>query len=268
MKSIFYILSILVIGAAAYFSYDNSNKIKEQIETYGTTRDTQVRVQSNIAKTTKELEDTTATLDSEKQTNSDLLAEKESEEAKYVQIGKSIDKFNVQIEEADAKLAELAKIKASIEEKVGGIDIPWPQIPQKITDLREERKRKGDDLDQLNTLVEKLTNELAEKKADQNRLTTRLTEIKTKIALNAKVGAVTSVDSTWGFVVVNLGLNNSNITPRSKLLITRGGRLLGSLKPTTVEDTQTVCDLVLRDLVPGVRIQRGDLVTIAETVGN
>lgn len=268
MKTIFYILSILVIAASAYFGYSNSNKIKEQIDTFGTTRSTKIKVQDNIADTTKELEDTTASLDSEKQKNSDLIADKENEESKFGQMEKSIDKYEVQIEEADAKLAEFAKIKAKIEEKLDGIDIPWAQIPDKITSLKDERKKKGDDLAQLDKLVEKLNKELTEKKADQVRLASRLTEIKTKIARNSKVGSITSVNTTWGFVVVNLGDANSNITPRSKLLVTRGGRLLGSLKPTSVEGTQTVCDLVLKDLVPGIRIQRGDLVTIAETVGN
>ena len=63
----------------------------------------------------------------------------------------------------------------------------------------------------------------------------------------------------------NLGTNNSNVTPQSKLLITRNGRLLGRLTPNSVEANQTVCDLNARDINRGVRIQPGDQVTLAES---
>ena len=43
------------------------------------------------------------------------------------------------------------------------------------------------------------------------------------------------------------------------------GRLLGRLTPNSVEASQTVCDLNARDLNPGVRIQPGDQVTLADS---
>ena len=263
MKNIFYIISVLVIGAAAFFSWSNGEKIKAEIASFEKTEQTKITVEKNIAKTKGELEDTEGALADAEQLNSDLEAEKENELGKEGQFKRSLDKFQVAIEEADAELVKLAELEEKIKEKLG--DLQWDQIPSKIQELKDDRKRKGDDLDQLIALTEKLEKELAKKQGDLTDKSGRLSEMRRRIALNSKVGAITVVDVDWGFVVVNLGSNNSNIVPESELLVTRGGRLLGRLKPNSVELNQTVCDLNIRDLTPGVRIQPGDRVTLAET---
>ena len=136
--------------------------------------------------------------------------------------------------------------------------------PRPSRALQEQRKEKGKRHEDLVTIVDELNKDITKKREEHGQQTTSLAEMRRKIALNSKVGAVTVVDSTWGFVVVNLGTNNSNITSESKLLITRGGRLLGTLRPESVERAQTVCDLNARDINPGVRIQPGDRVTLAD----
>ena len=113
-----------------------------------------------------------------------------------------------------------------MDEALKGVPVPWAQVPSEIKRLQELRKKKGDDLDLLNEHIAKLTKDVADKRASNARESDRLGKIRTKIARNAKVGAITKVDSTWGFVIINLGTNNSNVTPQSKLLITRNGRLL------------------------------------------
>ena len=267
MKTIFYILSILVIGGAGFFSWQNSEKIKGEINLYDSKRNTKQTVEGTIEKTEKDLEDTKGRLETALQLNSELISTKENEESKEGQMNRAIEKFQAEIDESDAQLAQFDEIKKKIDEKLEGVPIPWAQIPQKIKELQETRKRKGDDLDQLITLTEKLTKEVAGKRAENARQGNRLSEIRNKIKLNAKVGAVISVNSTWGFVIINLGTKNSNVTASSKLLVTRNGRLLGRLTPNSVEPSQTVCDLNARDLTPGVRIQPGDEVTLAESLG-
>ncbi len=169
------------------------------------------------------------------------------------------------IDVAEARLADFAKVKAYFDEQLNGVNVAWAQIPAEIKRQQEVRKKRGDDLDLLNEHIAKLTKDVADKRASNTRENDRLSKIRTKIARNAKVGAITSVNSTWGFVIVNLGTNNSNVTPQSKLLVTRNGRLLGRLTPNSVEASQTVCDLNARDINPGVRIQPGDQVTLADS---
>jgi len=265
MKTIFYILSVLVIGVAAYFSWDNSNKVQAEIDLFKEKRGVKTKTEASIKKQEGILKDTEQQLDTAQNLNAELIAQMENMKSREVSYNKSKEAEQVKIDEADARLGQLAEIKAKIDKALEGVDIAWPQIPSEIKRLQELRKKKGDDLDLLNAHIAKLTKDVADKRASNARESDRLSKIRTKIARNAKVGAITSVNSTWGFVIVNLGTNNSNVTAQSKLLVTRNGRLLGRLTPNSVEASQTVCDLNARDVNPGVRIQPGDQVTLAES---
>ena len=268
-KKIFYILSVLVTIAAAWYSFQNSQLLQAEIDLFAKEQTLKIGTEKVEEEKKEDLENTQKALGEAEGVNAELIQSMGNMRSRENGLNKSKEKAQVEIAEHDAKLAELAAIKAKIdkklEEELGGRQITWNQVPAEIKRLQEERKKKGDDLDLLNEHIEKLTSEVADKQASNTREGDRLTKIRTKIARNAKVGAITSVNSTWGFVIVNLGTNNSNVTPQSKLLVTRDGRLLGRLTPNSVEASQTVCDLNARDINPGVRIQPGDQVTLADS---
>ena len=79
---------------------------------------------------------------------------------------------------------------------------------------------------------------------------------------------ITAVDPVWGFVVVNLGQKNSNIDAQSDLLVYRDGKFLGRLDIQSIEPTQTISDIDLKNLRPGQRIRPGDTVILASASGN
>ena len=264
-KKILYALSVLLAGAAAYYSFANKGKLEGEISLFEETRDKKDSVERTEDKTTKTLAETEAELEKADVRNAELIADMENMKSRETSMNKSKEEAQVKIDEAEARLANFAKVKAEIDEQLKGVNVPWAQIPAEIKRQQEVRKKKGDDLDLLNEHIAKLTKDVADKRASNSRESDRLSKIRTKIARNAKVGAITSVNSTWGFVIVNLGTNNSNVTPQSKLLVTRNGRLLGRLTPNSVEASQTVCDLNARDINPGVRIQPGDQVTLADS---
>lgn len=265
IKNIFYGLSVLVAGAAAYWSFDNKGKLEAEITLFDETRTQKNAVERTEDKTQGTLTETEATLEEAEQKNAELIADMENMKSREGSMNKSKEEAQVKIDEAEARLADFAKVKAEIDEQLKGVNVAWAQIPAEIKRQQEVRKKRGDDLDLLNEHIAKLTKDVADKRASNTRESDRLSKIRTKIARNAKVGAITSVNSTWGFVIVNLGTNNSNVTPQSKLLVTRNGRLLGRLTPNSVEASQTVCDLNARDINPGVRIQPGDQVTLADS---
>lgn len=268
MKTIFYVLSVLVVGASAYFSWDNSNKIQTEIDTFDKTRDKKRTVEGTIEKTDKVLKETETDIEAAKVVKSDLKARTELAESKKNDHNKRLSAANQKIRAADVELAKFAKAMEDIKDALKGINVPWDQIDDKIAELEEDRKKKNDDKDQLTRLTDKLAAEVKTKEEQNAAQGVKLAKIRRKIALNAKVGQVTSVNMTWGFVVVNFGSNNSNIQADSKLLVTRNGRVIARLTPNSVEPKQSVCDLNARDVTPGVRIQRGDKVTLADSVGN
>ena len=264
-KKIIYLLSVLVAGAAAYFSFEVKKDLEAEIALFDETRVKKDQVERNEDKTDGILKETEETLEAAEQKNAELIADMENMKSRESSMNKSKEEAQVKIDEAEARLADFAKVKAEIDEQLKGVNVAWAQIPAEIKRQQEVRKKRGDDLDLLNEHIAKLTKDVADKRASNTRENDRLSKIRTKIARNAKVGAITSVNSTWGFVIVNLGTNNSNVTPQSKLLVTRNGRLLGRLTPNSVEASQTVCDLNARDINPGVRIQPGDQVTLADS---
>ena len=264
-KNITYGLSVLVAGAAAYFSFEIKGDLEAEITLFEETQKDKKAVEGSEDTTKGTLKETKATLEEAEKLNATLIQEMDNMKSKEGLFNKSKEKAQVKIDEAEARLADFAKVKAEIDEQLKGVNVAWAQIPAEIKRQQEVRKKRGDDLDLLNEHIAKLTKDVADKRASNTRESDRLSKIRTKIARNAKVGAITSVNSTWGFVIVNLGTNNSNVTPQSKLLVTRNGRLLGRLTPNSVEASQTVCDLNARDINPGVRIQPGDQVTLADS---
>ncbi len=233
-KKIFYILSVLVTIAAAIFSFQNSKKLQAEIDLFAEEQTLKIGTEKVEEKKKEDLANTKKALGDAEQVNAELVQAMGNMRSREGALNKSKEKAQVEIEEHDAALAKLAEAKAVIDEALKGVNVAWPQVPAEIKRLQELRKKKGDDLDLLNEHIAKLTKEVADKEASNAREGDRLTKIRTKIARNAKVGAITSVNSTWGFVIVNLGTNNSNVTPQSKLLVTRDGRLVGRLTPNSV----------------------------------
>jgi hypothetical protein len=56
-------------------------------------------------------------------------------------------------------------------------------------------------------------------------------------------GKVTFVNTTWNFVVLNVGLSNG-VVPNGELLVYRGRNFLGKVKVTSAEDNTSVADIL------------------------
>ena len=142
MKTIFYILSVLVIGTAAYFSFDNSNKLQGEIDLFESKRGVKRTTETAIEKQEGILKDTKQALDTAQTLNAELIAEMENMKSREVAYNKSKEAAQVKIDEADAQLEQLAAIKAEIDKALEGVDVDWPQIPSEIKRLQELRKKK------------------------------------------------------------------------------------------------------------------------------
>jgi hypothetical protein len=78
---------------------------------------------------------------------------------------------------------------------------------------------------------------------------------------------ITAVSPDWGFVVIGAG-SNTGFTPQTVLLVKRDGKLIGRVRPSAIERTQTIGDVILESLAPGVRLQPGDRVILAKPESN
>jgi hypothetical protein len=92
-------------------------------------------------------------------------------------------------------------------------------------------------------------------------------ERSSRISRNSMEAVITAVNQDWGFLVIGAG-SNSGFTPQTDLLVRRDGRKIGRVRPSSIEPTQTIAEIDLESLAPGVRLQPGDRVILAKPTSN
>ena len=263
MKTIFYALSLVVILAGAYFSYTVKSKMEAEIALYDSTYATNEQVTAETRSTEKTLGETKESLSKARDKEAELIAKKDVEEGDKRTYSAAIQGYNTAIAGADAELAEVEELIKRIEDLVGGVGIQIGDIPDELEKLKNERLDLQKALEKLTGTEDKLTREVASNRAEIDNLSGRLGDIRLKIDRGAQVGTVTAVDPVWGFVIVNQGAANSNVTEETSLLVSRNGQYLGRLNVSSLEPNQSICDMDTDSFRIGVRVQPGDSVIIA-----
>ncbi|MFD2257653.1 hypothetical protein ACFSSA_13300 [Luteolibacter algae] len=269
MKFIFPIIAILVCGAAAYFSLSTSEKFEkvqaERLESLNTNKAVTANAEAaetNIEKEKELLE--TAKNNLEVATQSVLALESTGNSLKN-EASKLDNELKIQNDEFAELANALEQVQAGFAEL--GEDIDMDNLGDKIAEIGEEVEAKRAKSEELDTLIESAKKSLASKQKDAERLASRKVERTKRIARNSMEARVTAVNQDWGFLVIGAG-SNSGFTPQTSLLIKRDGRLLGRVKPSAIEPTQTIAEIDLETLSPGVRIQPGDRVILAKPSSN
>lgn len=274
IKNIFYILTIILCGAAAYFGYTTKNTLSATIDETVARFEDNKTVASNIDEKVEEIkvakEEKSTAITNRDETSARLENEASKENGLKVSLGE----LEGQIETYDA---DLETIQASItiaQEMIkqlipsAGDDLTTDDVVGYIEDLENEKKEKESELEEKTEIASKLAKTVATASDRKENLQGRLSKVKSRIALNGVSASVTAVSNDFGFVIINRGSNNSNIDERSELLVSRGGTLIGRLKVSAVEPTQTICDIVQSSLKPGQRIRSGDRVAVRVPASN
>ena len=108
---------------------------------------------------------------------------------------------------------------------------------------------------------------LEKNRAEVDRLVKRDIERNSRIGRNSMESVVTAVNQDWGFLVIGAG-SNSGFTPQTSLIVERDGRLIGRVRPSSIEPTQTIAEIDFNSLASGVRMQPGDRVILAKPTSN
>jgi FKBP-type peptidyl-prolyl cis-trans isomerase len=136
-----------------------------------------------------------------------------------------------------------------------------------IGQIEEDKKAREKKLEELETLVAAAEKKLAQNNSDADRLTQRKLERNNRISRNAMEAVITAVEQGWGFVVIGAG-SNTGFTPQTSLLVKRDGKLIGRVRPSSIEPNQTIAEIDQESLVLGVRLQPGDRVILARPATN
>jgi predicted phage gp36 major capsid-like protein len=265
MKAILYILAILVTGGAAYYSYDHSVKFKDQQKLRLGAIEKNVNVSATADATEKDLKDEQGVLKTERDKREEATQSIAALKSNEIGLKRQVGELDGTLEEQNVELASLEKAleEVKIILKELGDDVTLDNLSEKIDKVTEDKKNLERQLEDKQTLVSAAEKRLTNNKAEAKRLTEKKMERNHRMDHNALEAVITGVNQDWGFVVIGAG-SNTGFTPQTSLLVKRDGRLIGRVRPSAIEPSQTIADIDLESLASGVRLQRGDRVILAK----
>lgn len=269
MKFIFPILSIVVCGAAIYFSLSLKEKFESEQEARMAAINTNATTSKFLAETNLAIGKEEELLKAAKEQLATVTASVSFLESSVTNLKSEVEQLNntlgLQGEESKEAVEALEKFNVIL----GGQDgnVTRDNFQAKFNEIEENIKAKQTRLDEMETLIEGAKASLATKQAEVERLVERLNARNRRIARNSMEARITAVNHEWGFLVIGAG-SNSGFTPQTSLLVKRDGRLIGKVTPSAIEPTQTIAEIDMESLAPGVRIQPGDSVILAKPARN
>lgn len=269
MKAILYVVAIVVACGAAFFSMKHSSRFaaleKDRAETIA--KNTTTTAQADAAD--KEGKDLQAKLDASTGKQGVLDQSVSSLKSAGSALTSELSKLDADLKVQDGEFAQLNTALEQVNEilkNLGG-GVTLETLPEKITQIEDDKKAKQTKLDELETLVSGSEKTLVSGRAELDRLAKRMIERSSRIGRNSMEAVVTAVNQEWGFLVIGAG-SNSGFTPQSALLVERDGHKIGKVRPSSIEPTQTIAEIDLQSLAPGVRLQPGDRVILAKPSSN
>lgn len=271
MKIIFSILAILVCGGAAYFSVAHSEKFQAEQDARLLAISTNKSVTATADKADSDIVDEKALLATSKDNLAIATASVENLRSTGGQLKNELAKLDNELAGQDAEFVQLNDALKKVQDLFVamnlGDDVTIDNLPEKIGEIEEDIKTKRAQMEELDALIEGAKGSLATKQGEVARLVDRKESRSNRITRNAMEARITAVNHDWGFLVIGAG-SNSGFTPQTSLLVRRDGRLIGKVKPSSIEPTQTIAEIDLKTLSPGVRIQPGDSVILAKPSAN
>lgn len=269
MKAILHIVAILVAGGAAFFSFSHSGKFadleKDRLGTINTNKEVTASADAAETEIKKEKDLLTASQEKQGMLEQSVSAAKSSGSS----LTNDISKVESDIKSQDEEFAQLNKALEEVNtilKDLGG-DVTLDSLPEKIQQIEDDKKTKQASLEELEINIASAEKSLSGTRAELDRLAKRSVERSSRIGRNSMQAVVTAVNQEWGFLVIGAG-SNSGFTPQTALLVERDGRKIGRVRPSSIEQTQTIAEIDLESLAPGVRLQPGDRVILAEPTSN
>lgn len=274
MKAILYVVAILIIGVATYFTLEHTRKF-EELQT--------IRLDTIKRNTivSADADDTEKVLVKEKKTLADAKQKRTELEESISNLVSNGNTLKKDVEGLDGTLKEQAvefdqlaktmeqvnKILKELVDDADGEEITLDNLGEKMEAIEEDKKARQAKVEELDTLVGAAEKLLAKNRADLDRWVKRDVDRSARIGRNAMVSRVTAVDQDWGYIVIGAG-SNSGFTPQTSLIVQRDGRIVARVNPSSIEPTQTIAEIDFKSLAPGARIQPGDRVILAKPNSN
>lgn len=271
MKAIFYAVSLVVILAAAFFSYGIMNNFEEQQAAIDETQQRSKAIRSraeDVGAEAKEALENLGTARSERAVVEQSIAKLESDKQG---LDRDLAEVGARLEEQEATLEDARQAIVQAEAALRELDIEGPvdmdTIGDTITGLEDQKKALVQELEELETTVAGAEQAVESSRERLASLARRKAERSARFRQNAMESIVTAVDQEWGFVVIGAG-RNAGFRPQTRLVVERDGRRIAEVNPSSIEASQTIAEIDFDTMAPGAMIQPGDRVILARTASN
>lgn len=268
-KAIAYVVAILILGVAAYFTLEHNRKFEELEKFRLKTIASNVAVSANADAKETELgrakEELTAAQQAREelpQTLVSLKAAAADAQAQAAELDSTLKTQEAEFAEIDKTLEQVGAMLKDL-----GEDITIENLPTKIEELQEGSKAQKEKIEELQTLTDSAEKALETKRAEIDRLERRDTQRNERIKGNSMEAVITAVNQDWGFLVIGAG-SNSGFSPQTAMLVQRDGRMIARVSPSAIEPTQTIAEIDFKSMAVGTRIQPGDRVILASPAAN
>ena len=269
MKAILFAVALLFFGGSIYFTMEHSRKFQElekvRLETKEKNRSVTNSAdakEAELRKLNEELADAQQKR-TEAETRLNLLNSDGAKfERDFAALEDTLRAQKTEIDQINTEMEGMQKLLATL-----GEGITFDNIREKVEEIKNDRDARQQKLEELETLVAAAEKSLASRRDEIDRLTRREVQRSARISRNAMEAVVTAVSQDWGFLVIGAG-SNSGFTPQTSMLVQRDGRLIGRVKPASIEPTQTIAEIDFNSLAVGARIQPGDRVILEKPSTN
>lgn len=269
MKFVFLILVIVVSAVASYFTVTQTEKFQALQDLRIETNDTIVSVSAQIDKRLAEIKVQEAIREEKRNERAEAQSSVATFKSENGSIENQLVGLDAKLSAQEAQLGELKQVLEGVKTEFAqvNIEVTLGSINDDFKGLTTSIENKQGTDAGLDDAIAKDEKKLADKRAEIDRYNGRIQARDLRIAQNETEARVTAVNHDWGFIVIGAG-SNSGFMPDTRLLIKRDGHLIGTVKPTAIELTQTIADIDFNSLSPGVRFQPGDEVILAKPAAN
>ena len=255
MTKFFLIAAALLLVASAGLGFLNKNKMADK--------------QAAIVKSQSET--AAAQADAGKAKTAQKKAEKDTADAvsKSNELQQQLTTASSQVTTLNGKIDEVSK---QVEAKQNEINTLTTRLvaytnaspPPAPPGAAEELEKAKHQLAELQVIKDGLQTQLASAQSQTASLQKRITDRETSASMMGLHGRVLAVDRNWNFVVLDLG-NRNGVNANATMVIQRGSSMVGRVKITTVEPSQSIADIVPNSVPAGVTVQPGDTVVFPGT---
>ena len=258
---ILFAISLLAICAAAVLAFMTRTKLVDARNEKDTLNRQIVTIHEGVLKVDAE----TITTWAEWKSTMGMAKDEETAQKKIIRETNDLEDTLKQVKK---EIEDIVTKRTQMEDEIKAI-IGREGTPEEV--LAKVEALKGE-TDALSQELETLKKELAVNKklaGESDDLSAKYKAQQTArlkaIQLGGRSATIILVNPEFSFVVIKVGRSNG-LTSDANLLVKRGGVLVAKLHPVLIEANQTIADIDLKSIRPGVQILPGDQVVFENSV--